>query len=127
MTPPMQTMASNVPVSAAARAACGISYAPGTSNTWTFASAAPASVSARTAASRMLLVIASLKRETITANLSDDASPSGARPSFCLPMLSASLEDALTLLEKRLRPSAHVLGPRHQAEERGLEELRLGQ
>ena len=47
-------------------------------NTCTFASLAPASFSAATAASRRLPVIASLKRETMTAKRNGEASGSGA-------------------------------------------------
>src|SRR3954468_24223821 len=124
MMQPRQTIASKRPDSAAARAACGISNAPGTENCCTCPSVAPASLSAATAASRRLSVTCSLKRDTMTAKRNGDASPSVAGAWSC-PRKSTSFEFGFALLEKRLCALAHVLGAGDQAEERRLEDLRL--
>src|SRR4051812_46554828 len=124
MMQPRHTIASNRPDSAAARAACGISNAPGTENCCTCPSVAPASLSAATAASRRLSVTCSLKRDTMTAKRNGDASPSVPGAWSC-PRNLTSFEFGFALFEKRLRALAHVLGARDQAEERRLEDLRL--
>src|SRR5450830_748488 len=139
MMRPRQMIASNRADSAATRAACGISNAPGTDRTWTFASAAPASSSAATAAARKLPVTVSLKRDTITANRNADASASGAggssgprtvsvpSPTFVGDGTLLPLEFGFALLEEGLRALAHVVGADHEAEQRRLEGLRLGE
>ena len=66
------------PVDAAARAAQGISNAPGTSKISIASAAAPATVRASTAPSRSRVVMSALKRDTISATRSARASGSGA-------------------------------------------------
>src|SRR5689334_21381186 len=109
MMQPRQTTASKRPDSAAARAAWGISNAPGTANRCTCASVAPASLSAPTAASRRLAVISSLNRETMTAKRNGEASGSGAAGESWERTL-LPLELRFALLEEGRRPLAHVVG-----------------
>src|SRR4051794_5028350 len=115
MMHPRQTTASKRPDSAAARAACGISNAPGTENCCTCASAAPASFKALTAASRRLSVTVSLNRETTTANRNGAASASGA-PAWSCDRTLVPLEIRLALFEERRGPLAHVIRARDQTE-----------
>src|SRR4029450_1733864 len=119
---PRQTTASNRPLSAACCADSGISNAPGTRTMVMSSRATPAASSALTAAAFSFSVTKGLNLETTMATRRPVPRPDPSMVTRLTP-----LELGLPLREKRRRAFAHVVGRRHQAEERRFVLTRLGE
>ena len=123
MTQPRQTTASNRPVSARDRAACGSSNAPGTLTTSTSSSRAPASSERRTGAVAQRLGDRVVEPRDRRSRSESRRRRSGGAVSLLSLRTLFPLELGLALLEKRARALAHVVGARDQPEQRRLEAL----